>query len=185
MALSRTQVKEWISDAGIAEDKIGGVIEKIFAGHSATVDALKEERDGYKATADKLDGVQKELDKALLSIKDGEGWKDKYAALEKKQTTANKRSALEAALRGAKANESVIGWMLDSTDFESIEIGEGGALKDEEAIIKRFRDKSPDLFGKEKIEAGKQPTPPQGGNNPDYDKMDDAEYYAAVLNKKG
>lgn len=184
MALTRSQVKEWLSEAGAADDKIGGVIDKIFAGHSSTVDALKEERDNYKTEADKIKDLQKQLDDANLSIKDGEGWKDKYEALVKQQANTTKRAALETALRNAKVNDTVIKLMLDKSDLDSVEM-DGGKLKDEEAALKPFRDNYGGLFGIEETKPTNQPTPPTGGGQSgeqDPNKMTFAEYkkwYAA------
>ena len=54
MALTRKYLKA----LGIEDEKI----EQIIEAHTETVDGLKNERDGFKASADKLAEVQKELD---------------------------------------------------------------------------------------------------------------------------
>ena len=54
MALTR----KFLSALGIEEAKI----DEIISAHADTVNALKEQRDGYKADADKLPAVQKALD---------------------------------------------------------------------------------------------------------------------------
>ena len=70
MALSR----KFLSALGIEADKI----DEIISAHTETVDALKEERDKYKADADKLPGVQKELDDLKKTANDADGYKKKY-----------------------------------------------------------------------------------------------------------
>ena len=61
MALTR----KFLSALGIEEAKI----DEIISAHADTVNALKEQRDGYKADADKLPTVQRELDdlKAVMT----------------------------------------------------------------------------------------------------------------------
>jgi hypothetical protein len=54
MALTR----KFLSALGIDADKV----DEIINAHTETVDALKNERDKYKADAEKLPEVQKELD---------------------------------------------------------------------------------------------------------------------------
>ena len=54
MALTRTLLK----GLGLTEEQVGTIIEA----HSETVNGLKEELGTYKAAAEKLPGVQKELD---------------------------------------------------------------------------------------------------------------------------
>ena len=62
---------------GIEEEKIDQIIEA----HTETVDALKESRDTYKADAEKLPNVQKELDE--LRAKSNDGWKEKHDKVKK------------------------------------------------------------------------------------------------------
>ena len=54
MALTR----KFLSALGIEADKV----DEIISAHTETVEALKNERDTFKADAEKLTGVQKELD---------------------------------------------------------------------------------------------------------------------------
>jgi hypothetical protein len=53
MALTR----KFLKAMGIEEEKI----EQIIDAHTETVNALKEERDNFKADAEKLPNVQKQL----------------------------------------------------------------------------------------------------------------------------
>ena len=59
MALTR----KFLSALGIEADKV----DEIINAHAETVNALKEERDNYKADAEKLPAVQKELDELKKS----------------------------------------------------------------------------------------------------------------------
>lgn len=62
MSLTRKMLKAF----GIEED----AIEQIIEAHTETVDALKEQRDGYKADADKARGLEGELEKVRKQLKD-------------------------------------------------------------------------------------------------------------------
>ena len=75
MALTR----KFLSALGIEDNKIDQIIDA----HRDTVDALKEERDKYKADADKLPNVTKERDdyKAIADKADKDPYKVKYDAL--------------------------------------------------------------------------------------------------------
>lgn len=99
MALTR----KYLSTLGIEADKIDQIIEA----HTETVDALKKERDGYKADAEKLPDVQKELD----GLKAGGDYKARYekehkdfedykAGVTAKETRAAKETAARAYFTG-------------------------------------------------------------------------------------
>ena len=76
MALTRKMLKAM----GIEDEKIDQIIEE----HAETVNALKQQRDQYKVDAEKLPGVQKELDELKdAAEKDGENpYKAKYEELQ-------------------------------------------------------------------------------------------------------
>lgn len=96
MALTRKMLKAM----GIEPEQIDQIIEA----HSETVEALKEERDGYREDASKLKGVQKELDD--LKAKGDDGLAEKLKKLEKEYSdykagieTKDSKAAKEAAFR--------------------------------------------------------------------------------------
>ena len=60
MALTR----KFLSAMGIEDEKV----DEIIGAHTETVNALKEQRDSYKADAEKLPAVQKELDDMKAAI---------------------------------------------------------------------------------------------------------------------
>ena len=136
MALTRKMLKAM----GIEEEKIDQIIEA----HAETTDALKAERDEYKADAEKLADVQKELDKAKKAAKDdGEETvlKSEYDALKteydkyKGEITAEKeRNAKETAyrelLKAAGVSEKRISAVVKVTDIDGIELDKDGKIKD-------------------------------------------------------
>ena len=60
MALTKAQLREILSDAGADSDKIGDAVAKIIDGHTASIDALREERDTLKANLAKAEAAAKE-----------------------------------------------------------------------------------------------------------------------------
>lgn len=76
MALTNAQVREILSAAGVPAENVADAVQKIMDGHVTSINALREERDGYKADAEKLPGVQRELDD--LKAKGDQDWQQKY-----------------------------------------------------------------------------------------------------------
>ena len=63
--------RSFLKGMGITDEQISAIIEA----HTESTDALKAQRDEYKAQAEKLPSVQAELDKLK---KDGGDWQSKY-----------------------------------------------------------------------------------------------------------
>lgn len=113
MALTNAKVKEILSAAGVSAENVEDAVKKIMEGHVTSINALREERDGYKADAEKLPGVQKELDD--LKAKGDPDWQDKYekehGAFEayKKQVDADKVLAQKTELYKNALKECNVG----------------------------------------------------------------------------
>lgn len=142
MALTRKMLRAM----GIEDDKI----DEIITAHSETVDALKEQRDQYKADAEKLPGVQNELKslKDAESKNGGSAWEVKYNAIKEEkekvekdfkafksateaaQTKAAKDKAYRAMLKEIGVSEKRIDAVMKVTNLDSIELDEQGAIKD-------------------------------------------------------
>lgn len=91
MSLTRKMLKAM----GIEEEKIDQIIEA----HTETVDAIKEQREAYRADAEKLPGVQRELDG--LKNNSGNDYKAKYEK-EKKDFQDYKNGIAERESAAAK-----------------------------------------------------------------------------------
>ena len=91
MSLTRKMLKAM----GIEEEKIDQIIEA----HTETVDAIKEQREAYRADAEKLPGVQRELD--ALKNNSGNDYKAKYEK-EKKDFQDYKNGIAEKESAAAK-----------------------------------------------------------------------------------
>lgn len=128
MALTR----KFLSALGIEAEKIDEIIDA----HTETVNALKEERDGYKKDAEKLPGIQKELDalKEVGSNEDGykQKYEDEHVAFEnykkdmaKKEETRQKQDAYRRLLVSSNIDESRIDAILKVTEFDNIGFKDG------------------------------------------------------------
>lgn len=163
MALTRKMLKAM----GIEDEKIDQIIEA----HTETVEGLKDQVSAYKADAEKLPGVQKELDDLKKEGGDG-GYKAKYekehkdfadykAGIAAKESAAAKEKAARAyfagkgipdgsmamAIRGAKA------------EIEGLEL-DGEKIKDAAALDRLLAGDYKGLIGKETRQGTDTQTPP-------------------------
>jgi hypothetical protein len=188
MALTRKMLKAM----GIEEEKV----EQIIEAHTETVDALKEQRDTYKADAEKLPEVQKQLDTAneTLSAAGKDSWKVKYDTLKEEyegykteQTTKESRAAKETAYRAllkeAGISEKMMPGILKVTNLDTMELADG-KLIDADKLTEGIKSEWADFVVTAGTRGADVTTPPKGGAEPDYNNMTDAEYYAAKLKKK-
>ena len=138
MAFTRKMLKAM----GIEEEKIDEIIEA----HREVTDALKEDRDKYKADAEKLSDTQAELDRLK---KDSEGkysYKEKYEKEHKdfedykksitaEKTKAAKVDAYKELLKKAGVSEKRIDAIVKVTSMDDIEIDDKGTIKDADKRI--------------------------------------------------
>ena len=110
MALTRKSLKAM----GLTDEQVDSIIEM----HTDTVDGLKEQVNTYKADAEKLPNVQKELDD-LKAMGDG-GYKDKYEKEHKAfedykadVTAKESKAAKEKAVRAYFESKNITGSNLD------------------------------------------------------------------------
>lgn len=139
MALSR----KFLSALGIEADKIDEIIEA----HAATVNALKEERDNFKADAERYKDTKKELDRVsneLETIKAEGGKEDSYKVkydalkeefddfkngIEKENTKNSKMKAYKALLKEIGISEKRIDSVAKIADLDSFELDKEGNIK--------------------------------------------------------
>lgn len=100
MALSKAKVREILSEAGVDSDHMTAAVESIIDGHTASISALREERDTAKDEATRLksenDRLTGELQKANVETQKAQA--DLKAAADKAEADA------KAAAETAKAN---------------------------------------------------------------------------------
>ena len=134
MALTRKMLKA----LGLSEE----TIETIVEAHVETVSAISRERDDYKAKADTVETVTKERDSYKEKAeKAGDATKvqaefDAYkAGVEKRELNARKTTALDAAFKAAGVARDVFrAKMLKTWDMDTVELDEGGKIKDMDGV---------------------------------------------------
>lgn len=165
MALSRTFLK----GLGLNEEQISSIIEA----HTETVDGLKAQVARFKADADKLPGVQKDLDD--LRANNGDDYKAKYekekgdfaaykAQVEKADAIRAKEALYRKIAKDAGLSEKGIEKAVKYADWDKIELDENGEIKDAKDQIKALRDEWPEHIVTKVENNDPTPTPPAGGN---------------------
>ena len=150
MAFSIKQIKAKLQEYGVPADNLDSAAESICAMHKTDLDAIKEERDTYKANAETLAEAKKELDD-LKAAGDGglSALQEKYAALEKEHKAIVKeyeqykagiaaketKAAKEAAVRSYYKSKGITGKALDvamrgsTAEIDAAEL-DGDKIKD-------------------------------------------------------
>lgn len=133
-----TLTRKMLKAMGIEEDKIDQIIDA----HVEATDALKQERDRYKADAAKLVDTEKEL----KDLKAADNYKEKYEAEHKafedfkhEQTAKEQQAAKEQAARAYFEGKGITGNNLEiamkgaKEEISSLEL-DGDKIKDAKAL---------------------------------------------------
>ena len=163
MALTR----KFLAALGIDADKVDEIIDA----HTESINALKEQRDEYKADAEKLPAVQKELDE--LKENNGDGYEAKYKELKKeyddykaevaeKELKAKKESAYREILKDAGIGENHIAKVLKYTDWATVELEDDGKIKEAKNHIKSIKEEWPELIVTTSQKGADTHNPPEG-----------------------
>ena len=134
MALTKASIKEILSKAGTPAEGMGDAIDAILDGHVTSINALREDVAKYKEDAEKLAGVQKELD--TLKATHTDEWEAKYTAEHKafEQFKANvaaekelstKKALYTDLLKGQHVDEKRLEAILRVTDFSGMAVKDG------------------------------------------------------------
>ena len=186
MALTRKLLK----GMGLTEEQMDTIIEA----HTDTVDGLKTDLARYKADAEKLPGVQAELEN--LKAKGDDGWKDKHDKIKKefddykkeqmqKETKSAKESAYRELLKSAGISEKRIDSVLKVTDLSAVELLEDGKIKNADDLKKSIKEEWADFVvtTKQKGADTKDPPANNGGamSRDDIFKIRDASERQAAI----
>lgn len=180
MALTRRSLKAM----GIEDEKI----DEIISAHAETVDALKEQRDNYKAQADELTKVQQKLDEANETIKanGSDAWKVKYDAIKEeydnyksdisaKETTRAKQAAYREVLKAAGVSDKRIDSIVRVSDIDSVELDESGKIKGADKLTESIKNEWADFIVSTNTKGADTATPPttskKSFSREDIDKM--------------
>lgn len=152
---------------GIEDEKIDQIIDA----HTETVEGLKEQVSAYKADAEKLPGVQKELDDLKKEGGDG-GYKAKYekehkdftdykAGIAAKESAAAKEKAARAyfAGKGIPAESMALVIRGAKAEIDALNL-DGDKIKDATALDSLLAGDYKGLIGKETRQGTDTKTPP-------------------------
>lgn len=142
MALTRSMLK----GMNLTDEQVSAIIDA----HSESIEALKQQRDQYKADAEKLPELQRELDS-------GTDWKNKFDTLRAerdnleqefskyksdiagKERLANIKSAYRRLLEAEKIGHEDADLIMAATKFDNMELGEDGALAGADSLTENIR----------------------------------------------
>lgn len=177
--------RKFLSALGIDADKV----DEIINAHIEVVDGLKEERDSFKADAEKLADVQKKLDKANEKLaKQGEGetvlkedfdklqkeYDDYKADITAKETKRTKEHAVREFYKGVGVSEKRLDSVMKVTNLDDFELDKDGKIKDAEKQTEKAKTEWADFISTTTERGANTATPPtnNGGS-----KMTKADIY--------
>ena len=185
MSLTRKLLK----GMGLTDEQVDSIIEM----HSETVDGLKEQVKTYKADAEKLPNVQKELDD-LKAAGDG-GFKEKFEkehsdfenfkkTIQEKETKAAKESAAKAFFesKGITGNSLEIAMRGSSAEIAALDL-DGEKIKDSSALDALVNGTFKALVSTTTTKGANIPNPPVTTPNKAYSADDIRKMSPAEINK--
>ena len=185
MALTRKSLKAM----GLTDEQVDSIIEM----HTETVDGLKEQVKTYKADAEKLPNVQKELDD-LKAAGDG-GFKEKFEkehsdfenfkkTIQEKETKAAKESAAKAFFesKGITGNSLEIAMRGSSAEIAALDL-DGEKIKDSSALDALVNGTFKALVSTTTTKGANIPSPPVTTPNKAYSADDIRKMSPAEINK--
>lgn len=170
MALTR----KFLKALGIEDEKIDQIIDA----HTETVEGLK----AYKADAEKLADVQKELE--TLKAKGDDGFKQKYndlkseydkfkADVENAKKLESKKAAYKELVKDAGLSEKGLEKALKYADWNNIEVDDEGKIKNSKDHLKSLKEEWAEYVVKQGETGANTNTPPANNGGSKYTNKDD------------
>lgn len=189
MALTNANLKEILSKAGVDSEHMKDAVNEIIEGHTTSIEALREERDTYKAQAEKANDLQKQLDKAQKDLKDAtsdeaeEKYKTKYEMLkdefkeykkdiEAKATKENKAKAYKELLKEAGISDKRMESVLKVSNIDSIEFDDEGNIKNKDDLLKGIKEEWSDFIQTANVQGADTENPPSNTGGQTMTKTD-------------
>ena len=159
--------RSFLESLGLNEAQVQAVMDE----HVSVVDAIKADRDKYKAEAEKLPELQKQLE----ASKGGEDFKAKYEkehgdfeAYKKKVADDAEAAKVEAAYRKLLIEEKIGAKRLDAilrvTDLSKLKLDKDGRLENEDQLRKNIGEEWEEFRTTITEKGAKVDNPPQTGN---------------------
>ena len=181
MALTRAMLK----GMGLTEEQVSAIVEE----HTNVTSALKDQIKEYKADAEKLSDVQKELD-SLKKDTSASDWEKKYndehTAFEQykqdittKEMSEKIKSAYKKLLAECKVGDKHLDSIIRVTDFSEMKLAEDGTLEGADKLKEKIGSDWSGFISVKEVKGSDVDTPPDGGGNPDSKKRGRAAELAA------
>lgn len=181
MALTRAMLK----GMGLTEEQISAIIDE----HTNVTSALKDQIKEYKADAEKLPDVQKELDdlKKDTSASDWEKkYNDEHSAFEKYKTDISEKersekikSAYKKLLSECKVGDKHLDSIIRVTDFSEMKLAEDGSLEGADKLKEKIGSDWSGFISTKETRGPEVETPPGGSGDPETGKTGRAAQLAA------
>lgn len=166
MALSRALLK----GMSLTDEQVQAIIDA----HRETVDGLKDEINKYKEDAEKLPGVQKELDDLKKDTSSGD-WQKKYEDehkafedfkkdIETKESVAKVKEAYKKLLKEENINEKHLDAVMRVTDFSGLKLKNDGTLEKADDLKESIKKEWADFVVKTSEKGSGVETPPKDEN---------------------
>ena len=173
MAFKREELREVLGEA-YTDD----IAKQLISMHRSVVDPLRDDLDSakrdatkWKTEAEKLPGIQKELNE----LKGGEDWKGKYEAEKKAHDDYKAQVAKDAEVAKIKAaykkllideriSAKTIDSVLAATDFSKMKLKEDGTLDSLDDLKKDITEKWGGFQVSTRQRGERVDNPPPGGN---------------------
>lgn len=177
MALTNANVKEILSKAGVDSEHMKEAVTEIIEGHTTSIEALREERDSYKAEAQKAKDLESKLEKAQKDLEEAtsgenenkykakyemlkEEYKDYKKSIEEKATKESKSKAYREMLKEAGISDKRIDAVLKVSDYEGIELDDDGSIKGKEDLLKGIKEEWSDFIQTADVKGANTENPP-------------------------
>ena len=156
--------RSFLKSIGLTEEQVTAVMDE----HIGVTDALKSQRDQYKAEADKIPGLNQQL--AALEAEKGykKKFEDEHSAHEAlKQKIADEaesakvKAAYRKMLTEEKVSEKHLDTVLQFTDFSGMKLDKDGKLENEKELREAGRQKWGDFIVTTVERGARVSTPPE------------------------
>ena len=170
MALTRSMLK----GMGLTEEQVGAIIDE----HTSTIEGLKADRDKYKAEAESIPKLTKEIEdlKASVETAGGNDWQEKYekehneyeqykAKVAEDAREAECKSLYRALLIENGVGENHIDSILRVTDFKDIKKGDDGQLENKTKLTEDIKSAWSGFITSTGVKGAGVENPPTGGGS--------------------
>ena len=162
MSLTRRALKAM----GIEDEKIDEIINM----HTETVEGLKAEAAKYKAGAEALPDIQKQLERAQADLQEEfDGYKKEQA---QKEARSAKEKAYRELLQKAGISDRRIDAVLRVSDIDGVELDENGAVKGADKLLEGIKSEWSDFITTTETRGAQTSTPPANHNSGTLTKAD-------------